>query len=489
LLLVQVGGSIDAGDALTDGDPVPADILRIKGEDALYVYMLDEVQNANRARGAALCDTHIEVILRQMLSKVRVLDAGDTHLIPNEVVDKFLFRDANDELARKLRIEDAGGTLLQVGSLVDKAEIRAANELEEARGKYPCQTTKPRPATARTLLLGITKASLQAESFLARASFQDTAKVLTTAALASEVDRLVGLKENVLLGHAIPAGTGFAAYSKAKVKRLVEMPEYEDADLGTSLDDLVTNDDGLDDGLGEWVPSIDDPNPVKPRPVNITTEQDVIGETSLNHDPKGESKIPQQITQPPRPDIINPTRTEAVTERPSDAVVPPPRSHAVDSTSDARGEDLLSSRHVHEATDASTENSVDDRARALISLLENAGYVALTSQPDHPIQILDEATNLTVTVSTLPDDWIEFACPVATLRVCPYQAMLQLMTSLNEKHWAKFTISPANVVQMKHSLSWTPSMPASNLTRALRKFIGLHGVVCTNPEWPELRNR
>jgi DNA-directed RNA polymerase subunit beta' len=227
-LLVHTGDRIEAGDPLTEGPMIPADILRIKGEDALYVYMLDEVQNVYRAQGVPISDKHIEVILRQMLSKVRISNQGDTALLPNDVVDKFVFRDVNDSLARKMRIDDAGDTGLPVGSLVDKDEIREANSVAEAEGKSVCKTKKPRAATAKTLLLGITKASLQAESFLSGASFQETTKVLTEAALGGKSDELLGLKENVLLGHLIPAGTGFEAYSKAKVRRLVEETGYDD---------------------------------------------------------------------------------------------------------------------------------------------------------------------------------------------------------------------------------------------------------------------
>jgi len=227
-LLVHTGDRVEAGDPLTEGPMIPADILRIKGEDALYVYMLDEVQNVYRAQGVPISDKHIEVILRQMLSKVRVSSPGDSELLPNDVKDKFEFRQVNDELSRKMRIDDSGGTALPVGALVDKDEIREANALAEADGKAPCKTKKPKPATAKTLLLGITKASLQAESFLSGASFQETTKVLTEAALKGAVDELLGLKENVLLGHLIPAGTGFEAYSKAKVRKLVDVPEYDD---------------------------------------------------------------------------------------------------------------------------------------------------------------------------------------------------------------------------------------------------------------------
>ncbi|MFZ9915079.1 MAG: DNA-directed RNA polymerase subunit beta', partial [Phycisphaerales bacterium] len=238
-LLVHTGDRVDAGDALTEGPMIPADILRIKGEDALYVYMLDEVQNVYRAQGVPISDKHIEVILRQMLSKVRVSSPGDTNLLPNDVKDKFEFRNVNDDIARKMRIDDAGDTGLPVGALVDKDEIREANSLAEAEGKAPCKTKKPKPATAKTLLLGITKASLQAESFLSGASFQETTKVLTEAALKGAVDELLGLKENVLLGHLIPAGTGFEAYSKAKVKRLVDEPAYDDEAAAAMYDEAA----------------------------------------------------------------------------------------------------------------------------------------------------------------------------------------------------------------------------------------------------------
>ena len=244
-LLVHTGDRIEAGDTLTEGPMIPADILRIKGEDALYVYMLDEVQNVYRAQGVPISDKHIEVILRQMLSKVRVSSPGDTALLPNDVKDKFEFRSVNEAIVRKVRIDDAGGTSLPVGALVDKDEVREANAIAESEGKPPCKTKKPRAATAKTLLLGITKASLQAESFLSGASFQETTKVLTEAALKGAVDMLLGLKENVLLGHLIPAGTGFEAYSKAKVKRLVDVPEYDDDAAAAMYDEAAMEAEAL----------------------------------------------------------------------------------------------------------------------------------------------------------------------------------------------------------------------------------------------------
>ena len=238
-LLVHTADVVHAGDSLTEGPLIPHDILRIRGEEALYFYMLDEVQNVYRAQGVPISDKHIEIILRQMLGKVRVQSPGDTELLPNEVVDKFLFRDRNDQIGSKLRIIDAGGTSLPVDALVNKEEVKEANALAEAEGEDPAKTKRARPATAQTLLLGITKASLQAESFLSGASFQETTKVLTEAALRGAVDTLQGLKENVLLGHLIPAGTGFDPYLNMRVKKLVEPPVSEVEDEQTILAEAV----------------------------------------------------------------------------------------------------------------------------------------------------------------------------------------------------------------------------------------------------------
>jgi DNA-directed RNA polymerase subunit beta' len=228
-LLVHTGDYVQAGDALTEGPLVPHDILRIKGEEALWSYMLDEVQNVYRAQGVVINDKHIELILAQMLRKVRVESPGDTELLPHEVVDKVEFRQRNYDVGNMVRITESGGTDLKVGDLVHKSVIKEANAKAEAEGKEPAKARKAKPATGRTLLLGITKASLQSESFLSGASFQETTKVLTEAALRGAEDRLIGLKENVLLGHLIPAGTGYRPYQDIRVKLLAEpLPEAQD---------------------------------------------------------------------------------------------------------------------------------------------------------------------------------------------------------------------------------------------------------------------
>jgi DNA-directed RNA polymerase subunit beta' len=226
-LLVHAGDFIQAGDPLTEGPQIPHDILRIKGEESLWQYMLDEVQNVYRAQGVPINDKHIELILSQMLRKVRVENPGDTHLLPHEIVDKFNFRQTNLNIADMVMVTDAGGTTLRVGELVTKEAAKEANAKAEAEGAETAKTKRARPASGRTLLLGITKASLSSESFLSGASFQESTKVLTEASLRGAEDELVGLKENVLLGHLIPAGTGFQKYQDIRVKTLVSPEEYE----------------------------------------------------------------------------------------------------------------------------------------------------------------------------------------------------------------------------------------------------------------------
>jgi DNA-directed RNA polymerase subunit beta' len=164
----------------------------------------------------------VEIILGQMLRKIRVEKPGDTDLLPFDVVDKFRFHSENDRVTDMLKIVEPGDTGLPANALVSRQEIKEANAKAEADGKQPAKTRKPRPASGRTLLLGITKASLQSESWLSGASFQETTKVLTESALAGRRDELVGLKENVLLGHLVPAGTGFKPYVKLKVRKLAE---------------------------------------------------------------------------------------------------------------------------------------------------------------------------------------------------------------------------------------------------------------------------
>ncbi len=217
-LRVHTGDRVRAGDQLTDGPLVPHDILRISGEAELQKYMLREIQNVYRSQKQTIDDKHVETILSQMLSKVRVDRPGDTAFLPGEVVDRFKFRAENERLHQMVKVADPGDTEFEEGQLVLKSEFEEAAAIAEQGGGEPPKKRRPKPATAKTMLLGITKASLQSDSFLSAASFQETTKVLTEAALAGKVDPLVGLKENVVLGHLIPAGTGFKPYLEAAVR-------------------------------------------------------------------------------------------------------------------------------------------------------------------------------------------------------------------------------------------------------------------------------
>ena len=227
-LLVHTGDKVIAGSQLTEGPRDPNNILDINGEEALYNYMISEVQNVYRAQGVPVSDKHIEVILSRMLSKIQVQKAGDTEMLPLEFVERYKFRVANKLLDSLLIVKDAGDTGFAVGDLIDKDEIKEANAIADAEGKAPAKTTRPKKATGKPLLLGITKAALQSESFLSGASFQETTKVLTEAALRGAEDHLKGLKENVLLGHLVPAGTGFEPYKTMKVKLLVDPPAIDE---------------------------------------------------------------------------------------------------------------------------------------------------------------------------------------------------------------------------------------------------------------------
>ena len=231
-LNVHTGDYTEAGDALTDGPLVPHDILRIKGEEALQRYLITEIQNVYRSQNVNINDKHIEIICSQMMRKVEIESVGDSSFLPGEVVDKFVFRRENESLANSLKISELGDvTELQLGQIVSRKEITTANDKVESIGGTGATGKKPRPSTAKTLLLGITKASLWSDSFFAAASFQETTKVLTEASLAGQTDELHGLKENVILGHLIPAGTAFKPYLNMQVKHLAEAPmpkEFEE---------------------------------------------------------------------------------------------------------------------------------------------------------------------------------------------------------------------------------------------------------------------
>jgi len=217
-LRVHAGDYVRAGEALVDGPLVPHDILRISGEEAVQQYLVREIQNVYRSQRVEINDKHIEIIVGQMLRKVRIESGGDTGLLEGSVMDKFEFRKANQQLAECVKIADQGDTEFAEGDIVRREIFEQRNAQVEATGGRPATCTRPNPSTASTQLLGITKAAVQSSSFISAASFQETTKVLTEAALAGKVDWLVGLKENVILGHLIPAGTGFRLYQDGEVR-------------------------------------------------------------------------------------------------------------------------------------------------------------------------------------------------------------------------------------------------------------------------------
>jgi DNA-directed RNA polymerase subunit beta' len=217
-LRVHSGDFVRAGEALVDGPLVPHDILRISGEEAVQQYLTREIQNVYRSQRVDIDDKHIEIIVSQMLRKVRIESVGDTGLLPGSVMDKFEFRKVNQNLAGCTKISEKGDSEFETGAIVPKDALEQANAQIETLGGKPAKGSRPKPATASTQLLGITKASVQSSSFISAASFQETTKVLTEAALAGKIDRLVGLKENVILGHLIPAGTGFKTFQESDVR-------------------------------------------------------------------------------------------------------------------------------------------------------------------------------------------------------------------------------------------------------------------------------
>ncbi|HEV3237715.1 MAG TPA: DNA-directed RNA polymerase subunit beta', partial [Gemmataceae bacterium] len=228
-LRVHTNDRVREGDPLVAGPLVPHDILRISGIEAVQNYLVREVQSVYRSQRVDIDDKHIENIVSQMLRKVKVETMGDTGLLPGSVIDKFAFRAVNDRLKECVKIKDPGESKFETGKIVSKEAYEDERARLEVDGKKAPTHTSPTPATCSTQLLGITKAAVQSDSFISAASFQETTKVLTEAALAGKVDYLVGLKENVILGHLVPAGTGFHTHQDAEVRLNVQAGEMVQA--------------------------------------------------------------------------------------------------------------------------------------------------------------------------------------------------------------------------------------------------------------------
>jgi len=214
-ILVQENDYVRAGTPLSDGATTPADILAIKGPAAVQEYIVNEVQDVYRLQGVKINDKHFEIIVRQMMRKVEIDEPGDTRFLEQQVVDKLEFMEENDRIWGKKVVVDGGDSqTMQPGQIVTARKLRDENSMLKRRDLKPVEVRDAVPATSRQILQGITRAALQTSSFMSAASFQETTKVLNEAAINGKVDRLEGMKENVICGHLIPAGTGQREFDK-----------------------------------------------------------------------------------------------------------------------------------------------------------------------------------------------------------------------------------------------------------------------------------
>ncbi len=216
-VLVHPGDFVHAGEKLSEGSVAPHDILAIMGANKVQEYLVNEIQEVYRLQGVRINDKHIEVIVRQMLQKVKIEDPGDTPFLEGDQVDRLGFLQINERTRNQVVITAKGASKFQVGELVEVEEFRKAVKKIETAGKELPIARPAQPATFHPLLLGITKASLTTESFFSAASFQETTRVLTDAAVEGKVDELMGLKENVIMGYLIPAGTGLNRFQQLRV--------------------------------------------------------------------------------------------------------------------------------------------------------------------------------------------------------------------------------------------------------------------------------
>ncbi len=236
-VLVQEGDEIPAGEKITDGPIDPHDILKIKGTNAVQEYLVNEIQDVYRLQGVKINDKHIEVIVRQMLRKLRIISSGDTMFIEEDLANRNKLLEENEKMRNMVVVEDPGGSKLKVGQLITRFKYREIQNDLKRKEKEPLKVRDAEPATFDNVLLGITQSALFTESFISAASFQETTKVLTNSAIEAREDFLHGLKENVVMGNLIPAGTGLKKYKKivleaeeAKAKEEAEKVDEESSE-------------------------------------------------------------------------------------------------------------------------------------------------------------------------------------------------------------------------------------------------------------------
>ncbi len=235
-ILVQENDFVKAGQPLSDGAITPADILSIKGPTAVQEYLVNEIQEVYRLQGVKINDKHFEVIVRQMMRKVTILDPGDTRFLENQIVNKIEFIQENDEMFGMMVVTDPGDSeTMKAGQIVSARKLRDENSVLKRKDAKQVEYREAVPATSKPILQGITRASLQTDSFISAASFQETTKVLNEAAVSGKQDFLMGLKENVIVGHLIPAGTGLKKYRST----VVGSQEEYDQMVGTVTADVI----------------------------------------------------------------------------------------------------------------------------------------------------------------------------------------------------------------------------------------------------------
>jgi DNA-directed RNA polymerase subunit beta' len=233
-ILVQENDYVRAGTPLSDGAITPADILNIKGPTAVQEYIVNEVQDVYRMQGVKINDKHFEVIVRQMMRKVNILDPGDTRFLEQQIVDKLDFAEENDRIWGKKVIVDAGdSSTLFPGQIITARKLRDENSALKRKDLREIVVRDAVPATSEQILQGITRAALQTKSFISAASFQETTKVLNAAAINGKTDTLEGMKENVICGHLIPAGTGLREYNRLVVANKEEYEALKTAEEAT----------------------------------------------------------------------------------------------------------------------------------------------------------------------------------------------------------------------------------------------------------------
>jgi DNA-directed RNA polymerase subunit beta' len=232
-VLVHNGDYVKAGEMLTEGSIAPHDILQILGPNKVQEYLVNEIQEVYRLQGVSIDDKHIEVIARQMMQRVRVLDPGDTRFLEGDTINKFIFKDENEKIRNKVVVTDVGETRFRKRQLVDKLKFEYTNRQLQKSEKAAAKARDAEPATSEPILLGITQAALTTDSFISAASFQETTRVLTEAAVAGKVDNLFGLKENVIVGNLIPVGTGLKKFESLQI-------DYKsEADKETEIEEPV----------------------------------------------------------------------------------------------------------------------------------------------------------------------------------------------------------------------------------------------------------